>query len=99
MGLFKDKFENFFNKSKTEPAETTEPIEPKRTKEQAQQELIEKFGMRKTSDFQLALQEGKVELAEEWLKYIVEHKMSFPQYLATWDNWLNDRQRELMEKK
>lgn len=40
-------------------------METKRTKEEAQQELIEKFGLRKTSDFQLALQQGKIELAEE----------------------------------
>ncbi|MFA5130948.1 MAG: hypothetical protein WC467_00825 [Patescibacteria group bacterium] len=74
-------------------------METKRTKEDAQQELIEKFGLRKTSDFQLALQQGKIELAEEWLNYIVENKMRFPQYLSTWDNWLNDRQRELAEAK
>jgi hypothetical protein len=74
-------------------------LETKRTKEEAQQKLIEKFGLRKTSDFQLALQQGKIGLAEEWLNYIVENKESFPQYLATWDNWLNDRRRELAEAK
>ncbi len=78
---------SFINKQKSEKT--------KRTKEEAQQELIEKFELRKTSDFQLALQQGKIELAEEWLNYIVENKMSFPQYLATWDNWLNDRQRDI----
>ena len=74
-------------------------METKRTTEEAQQELIEKLGLRKTSDFQLALQQGKTELAQEWLNYIVKNKLSFPQYLATWDNWLSDRQRELTEAK
>ncbi len=81
---------NFFNQQK----EGTE-METKRTKEEAQQELIEKFGLRKTSDFQLALQQGKIELAEEWLSYIVENKENFPQYEATWDSWLSDRQKEI----
>ncbi len=66
-----------------------------RTKEEAQQELIEKFGLRKTLDFQLALQQGKVELAEEWLNYIVENKENFPQYTSTWDSWLSDRQKDI----
>jgi len=51
--------------------------------------------LRKTSDFQLALQQGKIELAEEWLSYIVENKDSFPQFASTWDSWLNDRQQEI----
>lgn len=70
-----------------------------RSKEEAQQELIEKFGMRKTSDFQLALKQGKIELAEEWLNYVINNKMSFPQYIPTWDSWLADRQNELTEAK
>jgi hypothetical protein len=70
-----------------------------RTKETAQAELIEKFGFGDTKGFRNALQEGKIELAERWLNYIVENKMSFPQYLAAWDNWLSDRQRELAEAK
>jgi hypothetical protein len=70
-------------------------METGRTKEGAQQELIEKFGLRKTSDFKLALQQGKIELAEEWLNYIVENKENFPQYEATWDSWLSDRQKEI----
>ncbi|PKM87992.1 hypothetical protein CVU83_02310 [Candidatus Falkowbacteria bacterium HGW-Falkowbacteria-2] len=70
-----------------------------RTKEEAQQELIEKFGMRKTSDFQLALKQGKIELAEEWLNYVINNKMRFPQYIPTWDSWLKDRQNELAEAK
>ncbi len=66
-----------------------------RTKEEAQQELMEKFGLRKTSDFQLALQQGNIELAEEWLSYIISNKESFPQYADTWDSWLNDRQQDI----
>jgi hypothetical protein len=70
-------------------------METNRKKEDAQQELIGKFGLRKTSDFQLALQQGKIELAEEWLNYIVEKKESFPQYASTWDSWLSDRQKDI----
>lgn len=70
-------------------------MEGKRTKEEAQQELIEKFNLRKTSDFQLALQNGEIELAREWLNYIVENRERFPQYEATWDFWLSDRQKEI----
>ena len=51
--------------------------------------------MRKTSDFQLALQKGKIELAKEWLNYIVENKENFPQYEVIWDSWLTDRQKEI----
>lgn len=69
--------------------------EQKRTKEEAQQELFEKFGLKKTSDFQLALQKGEIELAEGWLNYIVENKESFPQYEATWDSWLSSRQKDI----
>ncbi|MDD2681187.1 MAG: hypothetical protein PHE20_03805 [Patescibacteria group bacterium] len=75
--------------------ESEDNMELKRTKEEAQKELIEKFGLRKTSDFQLALQQGKIELASEWLDYILENKDSFPQYEATWDSWLMDRQKEI----
>ena len=95
MGIFGKKFEKFFiNQQKPE-----EEMETIKTKEEAQQELVEKFGLRKTSNFQLALQQGKIELAEKWLNHIVENKLSFPQYLATWDNWLKDRQRELEVQK
>lgn len=80
----------FINQQKPE-----EKMETKRTKKEAQQELIEKFGLGKTSDFQLALQEGKIELAEDWLNYIVENKESFPQYAPTWDSWLKDRQKDI----
>jgi hypothetical protein len=93
MGLFGGKSiseNSFINQQKPE-----EKMETKRTKEEAQQELIEKFGLRKTSDFQLALQQGKIELAEEWLNYIVENKESFPQYASTWDSWLSDRQKDI----
>ncbi|MBU4369823.1 hypothetical protein KKG58_03635 [Patescibacteria group bacterium] len=70
-------------------------MEKKRTKEVAQQELIEEFNLRKTSDFQLALQNGEIELAQEWLNYIMENKENFPQYEATWESWLSDRQKEI----
>ncbi|NTU99052.1 hypothetical protein HGA64_03545 [Candidatus Falkowbacteria bacterium] len=70
-----------------------------RTKEEAQQELREKFGMPKTSDFQAALRNGQVEKAEEWLQYIIDHKDRFPQYHANWDGWVSDRRREIAEAK
>ncbi len=66
------------------------------SKEEAQAELIEKFGLRKTSDFQTALRQGQIELAASWLEYIQKNKMRFPQYLMTWDSWLSDRQQELL---
>ncbi|MFZ5364405.1 MAG: hypothetical protein ACOZAG_02900 [Patescibacteria group bacterium] len=66
-----------------------------RTKEEAQQELREKFGMANTSEFRLALREGKINKAEEWLQYIVDHKEDFPQYHKTWDSWLADRKKEI----
>lgn len=75
--------------------ETEKKMEKKKTKERVQQELIEKFGLKKTSDFQLALQQGKIELAEEWLNYIVANKENFPQYEATWVSWLSDRQKDI----
>lgn len=84
---------SFLNQKKQEGK-----METNRTKEEARQELIEKFekfGLKKTSDFQLTLQQGKIELAEEWLNYVVENKESFPQYAATWDSWLNDRQKDI----
>jgi hypothetical protein len=66
-----------------------------RTKESAILELMEKFGLGNTSDFQSALQQGKIELAETWLNYITENNQNFPQYEATWDSWLNDRQKDI----
>ena len=71
--------------------ENTEKMEAKRTKEEAQAELIEKFGMRKTSDFQEALKKGEIEKAEEWLAYVVENRENFPQYESTWNSWYADR--------
>jgi len=66
-----------------------------RTKEEAQKELEEKFGMRKTSDFQDALKSGKIKEAKAWLQYVVDNKDAIPQYRHTWDRWLLDRQSEI----
>ena len=41
----------------------------------------------------------KVARAEDWLNYIVDNRLRFPQYQATWDSWLSDRQQELAEVK
>jgi hypothetical protein len=83
--------QSFLNQLKNEERK----MENKRTKEEAQAELIEKFNLRKTSDFQVALQKGEINLAQSWLNYIVENRESFPQYEPTWDNWLSDRQNEI----
>lgn len=66
-----------------------------RKKEDARKELFEKFGIRDTAGFRNVLADGKIELAREWLQYIVGHKNDFPQYLPNWDNWLRDRQKEI----
>jgi len=68
-----------------------------RTKEEAQAELVERFGMAKTSDFRNALKAGDIEKAKVWLQYIIDNKDTFPQYQATWGKWLADRQREIEE--
>jgi len=70
-----------------------------RTKGAAQAELLEKFGFADTKGFRNILKDGDIAKAEEWLDYIVENKLSFPQYLATWDDWLSDRQQELADAK
>lgn len=58
-----------------------------KTKEGAQKELFEKFGLRKTSDFQLALKDN-IELVETVLDYIEGEKNkdqnNFPQYDGRW---------------
>lgn len=76
------------------PEQNNKPEKPY-TKESGQMELIEKFGMPKTSDFQSALRRGEFELAENWLNYIVDNKDHFPQYKDNWNNWLNDRRQEI----
>lgn len=72
---------------------------PQRSKEEAQAELITMFGYGDTRGFRNDLAGGNIENAENWLNHIINNKLSFPQYLATWDNWLADRQRELQEAK
>lgn len=66
-----------------------------RSKEEARDDLWERFGMAKTADFQAALIDGRIAEAEEWLDYIVKHKKDFPQYRQTWESWLVDRKREI----
>jgi phosphotransacetylase len=88
--MFKEKFKEIPKR------EGGREMEKPRTKEEAQQELQEKFGMRKTSDFQAALAKGEIEKAKAWLQYIIDHKDQFPQYQATWDSWLADRQSEIL---
>lgn len=80
---------------KQQPSPEDDPTGMERTKVEAQQELVEKFGLRKTSDFQLALQRDEIELAQKWLNFIVDNRERFPQYAATWDSWLSDRQKDI----
>ena len=68
------------------------------TIEEAQAELIVKFGFADTKGFRKELQ-NNIQNAEAWLNYIIANKLSFPQYLSTWKNWLNDRQQELSATK
>ena len=70
-----------------------------RTKQEAQDELEKRFGIRKTSNFQDALNNGKIKNAQEWLQYIVDNKIAFPQYKMSWDSWLSDRENELANAK
>ena len=72
---------------------------PRRTKQEAQDVLFEKFGMSKTANFQQALREKRFEDAEAWLNYIIQNKDDFPQYHATWDDWLEDRRQDIAEAK
>lgn len=55
------------------------------------------FGYGDTRGFRNDLSAGKIDNARNWLEHIKNNKQSFPQYLATWDSWLADRERELEE--
>lgn len=70
---------------------------PERTKEEAQAELRSMFDYGDTKGFRNDLAAGNVDNARNWLERIKANKLSFPQYLATWDSWLADRERELEE--
>jgi len=83
-------FSKFINKKEKEKKMNNKP-----SKEEAKQELIEKFGMDNTWSFQWALRRGEIELAENWLNYIIENKENFPQYEGNWDEWLKDRQENI----
>lgn len=72
---------------------------PKRTKAEAQAELLERFGFKDTAGFQSSLRRGDFEVAESWLQYIVDNKDNFPQYHNTWDSWLADRQQGILAYK
>lgn len=85
-------FETLENKNTNSEEQNMEKI---RTKQEAQEDLFERFKMSTTSDFQEALMEGRIEEAEEWLRHIVDNQDDFPQYQATWDSWLADRKTEI----
>ncbi len=99
MNFFKSKFDSLFGKKegKTETSQDAGKTETsqERSKQEAQAELVERFQLRKTSDFQLALQKGQIEKAQEWLNYIDQNKADFPQYHATWESWLADREADI----
>jgi len=65
-----------------------------RYQEIGQAELHEKFGMKKTADFRTALEEGRIDVAKEWLEYIEQNSERFPQYT---ESWFTDRRKELSE--
>ena len=75
-----------------------EKIEGVQTKEAAQQELQEKFGITDTAAFRQALEQGDIETAKKWLEYITDNKEKFPQYQDTWDNWSKDRKQEISQQ-
>lgn len=79
-------------------APDNEKIENAPTKKTAQQELHKKFGIINTAAFREALQQGNTNTAKEWLQYIVNNQEKFPQYQATWDNWLKDRWQEISQQ-
>jgi len=48
-----------------------------------------------TADFQLALQKGEFDKAEEWLRYVQDNRDKFPSYKDIWEVWLGHRQADL----
>ena len=67
---------------------------PQRTKEEAQLELIRKFGFADTAGFRKEIAKGNIELAREWYTYIIDNIEHFPQYFMN-QRWQEDRKREL----
>jgi len=67
-----------------------------RKQEISQAELFSLFGIRNTAEFRQKLQQGKIILAEKWLKNIKENRFKFPNYD---DGWISDRQQEIDEMK
>jgi hypothetical protein len=74
-------------------------IVPKREYVEAAMELGKLFGFADTDGFREALARGDIERAEKWLRHIKSDPGNFPQYIATWDDWLADRERELRKAK
>jgi hypothetical protein len=68
-----------------------------RPQEDAEAELLEKFGLANAIDFHLAIEKGDLDVAQEWLLYIVANKWRFVHLLSRWDNWLMSRWHELAE--
>jgi hypothetical protein len=63
-----------------------------RTREEAQQQLFKKFGIRDTAGFQAALRRGLVTKMEAALNYIIDNSVYFYHYDFF---WLRDRRAEL----
>jgi len=70
-----------------------------RTKAEAREELTELFGFNNTKDFHRTLSQGNINQAEKWLNYIIANKFSFPQYIATWDDWRREQEDKLLDAK
>lgn len=62
-------------------------------------DLKAKFGFSATKGFKKCLKDGDVKTAENWLNRIENEPGNFPQYLATWDNWLRDRKDDIEKAK
>jgi hypothetical protein len=67
---------------------------PRRTKEEAQLELIRRFGFADTDGFRKEIAKGNRALAREWYEYIIDNIEHFPQYYMN-QRWQDDRKREL----
>ena len=64
-----------------------------------QKELFQLFGIKDTYDFKMALIQGKIEQAENWLKYIESNPYRYLHYFAIWDNWLKECKTRLNNAK
>ncbi|MCU0680342.1 MAG: TIGR02269 family lipoprotein [Planctomycetes bacterium] len=76
------------------------PLPFQRSKEQAQEELIQMFNIKDTNAFKMVLKEAgqgktdKIQLAVRWLKHIEKNLAIFPQY-AGLTYWFEERRKDI----